>query len=69
MAITQLQPHKAKNHLVSDTGAVGPRIDVVIRIFQRIEDYEEEVRMGRQIPNSKKLDVKIGKRKNAITEK
>ncbi len=52
---------KAKNHLVSANGQLGPRIDVLERIFDRIAQYEEEVRTGQRVPQSQ-LVVKKGKK-------
>ena len=36
-------------HLVSESGEIGPRLVVVLRMFDRIAEFEEEVRLGRRM--------------------
>ena len=36
-------------NLISPTGTPGPRIDVLMRIFDRIAEFEEEVRTGKRV--------------------
>lgn len=38
-----------QTHLVSATGASGPRIDVLMRIFDRIAEFEHEVETGQRV--------------------
>lgn len=45
----------------SVTGAAGPRIDVVMRMFDRILEYEDEVRRGKRIPQTV-LNAKLRER-------
>jgi len=37
-------------HLLSETGERGPRLDVVLRMFERMLEYEEEVERGERVP-------------------
>ena len=39
---------KKSQHLVSESGEIGPRLDVVLRMFDRSAEFEEEVRSGRR---------------------
>ena len=36
-------------NMVSPTGELGPRIDVLERMFVRIAEFEEEVRTGKRV--------------------
>lgn len=38
-----------QSYLVSPTGASGPRIDVLMRMFDRIAEFEHEVLTGKRI--------------------
>jgi len=38
-----------QNNLISPDGAPGPRIDVLLRMFDRIAEFEEEVRTGKRV--------------------
>lgn len=35
--------------LISPTGAPGPRIDVLVRIFDRIAEFEHEIATGKRV--------------------
>lgn len=39
-----------QTHLISKQGERGPRIDVVMAMFDRMLEYEEEVARGERIP-------------------
>jgi len=48
----QTTDETTQTYLVSDSGEKGPRMDVVQRMFERMLEYEEEVRTGKRIPQS-----------------
>lgn len=37
-------------HLLSEAGERGPRVEVVLAMFERMLEYEEEVARGERIP-------------------
>lgn len=39
---------KQQSYLISETGATGPRVDILLQIFARIEEFEEELKTGRR---------------------
>lgn len=54
---TELQTERT--HLVSETGERGPRLDVVLAMFERMLEYEEEVARGERIPQYVMKDGKL----------
>lgn len=40
---------KKQSYLISETGSTGPRVDILLQIFARIEEFEEELKTGRRI--------------------
>lgn len=48
-----------QTHLISATGERGPRLDVVLRMFDRMLEYEEEIARGERVPQYVMQDGKI----------
>jgi len=42
---------QSTTHLISQSGERGPRVDVVVAMFARMLEYEEEVARGDRTPN------------------